>query len=76
STAQDAPQAGTMASLKALSNDEMSPLINGTVNAVEEAIVNALVAAKDMKGTEGRYAKAIDHEALRALLKQYGRLGE
>ena len=76
STAQDAPQAGAMASLKALSNDEMSPLINGTVNAVEEAIVNALVGAKDMKGTEGRYAKAIDHEALRALLKQYGRLGE
>jgi hypothetical protein len=29
-----------------------------------------------MQGTQGHYAKAIDHEALIAVLKRYGRLAE
>jgi D-aminopeptidase len=59
--------------LKALSNGRMDPLINAVVEATEEAIVNAMVAAKDMTGEGGRYAKAIDQEALVALLKEYNR---
>ena len=41
--------------------------------ATAEAIVNALVAARDMNGTEGRYAKALPHAELVALLKRYNR---
>jgi D-aminopeptidase len=56
-----------------LGNDRMDSLFLATVQATEEAITNALIAARDMQGTEGRYARAIDHEALVALLKRYGR---
>ena len=54
-------------------NDHIDPLFAATVQATEEAIVNAMVAARDMTGHEDRYAKAIDHAALVALLKQYQR---
>jgi D-aminopeptidase len=54
-------------------NDHLDDLFAATVQATEEAIVNAMVAAKDMQGQDGRYAKAIDHPAHVRLLKQYGR---
>jgi D-aminopeptidase len=57
-----------------LGNDRMDPLFLATVQATEEAITNALIAARDMQGNAGRYAKAIDHDALAALLRRYGRL--
>jgi len=44
------------------------------VEATEEAIVNALVAARDMQGNDGHYAKALPHAELVKLLGQYGRL--
>jgi D-aminopeptidase len=56
-----------------IGNDHLDPLFLATVQATEEAIVNAMVAARDMTGDGGRYAKAIDHAALVKLLKQYGR---
>jgi D-aminopeptidase len=51
----------------------MDPFLEATVQATEEAIVNAMVAARDMQGTEGHVAKAIPHDQLVALLKKYGR---
>jgi len=57
-----------------LANDRMDPLFEATVQATEEAITNAMVAARDLQGQDGHYAKAIDHAALRALLRRYGRL--
>jgi D-aminopeptidase len=54
-------------------NDHLDGLFAATVQATEEAIVNAMVAARDMQGQDGRYAKAIDHAALVRLLKRYGR---
>ena len=52
----------------------LDPLYLAAVEAVEEAIINAMVAARDMKGQNGRYAIAIPHEQLRAVLKRYDRL--
>ena len=60
-------------SARFIGNDHLDDLFSATVQATEEAIVNAMVAAKDMTGQDGRYAKAIDHAALVALLKKYGR---
>ena len=57
-------------------NDSLDPLFLGTVEATEEAIINAMVAARDMKGQDGHYALAIPHEELRAVLKRYQRLIE
>ncbi len=75
STANSAALSGQrMVQASFVGNDWLDPLFGATVQATEEAIVNALVAARDMRGTEGRYAKALDHEALVALLKRYGRL--
>lgn len=56
-----------------IGNDHIDPLIVGTVQATEEAIVNAMVAARDMRGEGGRYANALPHDALVRLLKQYTR---
>jgi D-aminopeptidase len=56
-----------------IGNDSIDDLFAATVQATEEAIVNAIVAARDMQGTQGHYAKAISHPALVKLLKRYGR---
>ncbi len=56
-----------------LGNDRLDPFFAATVQATEEAIVNAMVAARDMEGTEGHYARALRHDELVALLKRYGR---
>jgi D-aminopeptidase len=57
-----------------LGNDSLDPLFEATVQATEEAIVNAMVAARDMQGNDGHYAKALPHDQLVRLLGQYGRL--
>jgi D-aminopeptidase len=58
-----------------LENGRLDALFEATVQATEEAIVNAMVAARDMTGEGGHVAKALPHEALQALLKRYGRAG-
>ena len=45
-----------------------------TVEAVEEAILNALLAAETMTGRDGLLVPALPEERLRALLRRYGRL--
>jgi len=54
-------------------NDHLDALFEATVQATEEAIVNAMVAARDMTGEGGHYAKALPHDELIRLLKRYGR---
>ncbi len=74
STANADPHAGgPIGHARYLGNDDLDELFQATVQATEEAIVNAMVAARDMQGEDGHYAKAIDHAQLIALLKQYGR---
>jgi L-aminopeptidase/D-esterase-like protein len=57
-----------------LSNERMNPLFEATVQATEEAIVNALVAAETMTGRDGHEVLALPHDRLRAVLKKYNRL--
>jgi L-aminopeptidase/D-esterase-like protein len=57
-------------------NDEISPLFSATVQAVEEAIINALVSARDMTGDQGHFVKALPHDALMEVVQQYGRAEE
>jgi L-aminopeptidase/D-esterase-like protein len=58
---------------RALANDELDPLLQAAVQATEEAIVNALVAAETMVGKNGNTAYALPHDRLRALLIKYNR---
>ena len=57
-----------------LGNDELDPLFIASVDSTEEAIINAMIAAETMTGNGGLRAAAIDHDALRNVLKRYGRL--
>jgi len=57
-----------------LSNDRMSPLFQATVEATEEAILNALVGAETMEGINGNRVHAIPHGRLQEVLERFGRL--
>ncbi|HSC28415.1 MAG TPA: P1 family peptidase [Vicinamibacterales bacterium] len=69
-TAADNPD---VAHVEMLSNNRISALFSATVQATEEAIINALVAAETMTGAGDRTIEALPHERLRELLKKYGR---
>ena len=58
-----------------VANDQMNPLFDATVQATEEAIVNALVAAQSMTGADDHTAIALPHERLLGVMKKYNRLG-
>ncbi len=51
----------------------MDPLFGATIEATEEAIVNALVAAETMVGRDGIVAHALPHDRLLALMRSAGR---
>ena len=57
-----------------LPNHRLDPLFAGVVDAVEEAIVNALVGATTMEGFQGHKVMALPHDKLREALRKYGRL--
>jgi len=71
STANKTANQATTASLTALGNEQIDPLFLATVQAVEESIVNAMIAAEPMTGYDGHKAAAIDHQALIKLLKEH-----
>jgi L-aminopeptidase/D-esterase-like protein len=52
----------------------MDALFVATVQAAEEAIINALVAGREMTGQDGHVVPGVDHEQLRGILRRYGRL--
>ncbi|PYT48201.1 MAG: aminopeptidase [Acidobacteria bacterium] len=60
--------------LKMLPNDKLDPVFGATVQATEEAIINAMVAAETMTGIENHRVRALPHDQLRAVLKKYNRL--
>jgi D-aminopeptidase len=62
--------------LKMLPNDSLDPLFLATVQATEEAVVNAMIAAETMTGIDGHTAIALPHDRLRQVLKKYNRLAE
>jgi D-aminopeptidase len=62
--------------LKMIPNARLTPIFQATVEATEEAIVNALVAAETMTGADDRKAIALPHDRLQAVLRKYNRLAE
>jgi len=59
-----------------IANASIDPIFEATVQATEEAVVNALIAARTMNGINGTRVFGIPHEELRAILKRYNRLEE
>ena len=57
-----------------LPNGLMSPLFEATVQAVEEAIINTLVAAETMEGINNNKVWALPHDRLIQIMKKYNRI--
>jgi len=62
--------------LTMLPNDSLDPIFLATVQATEEAVVNAMVAADTMTGIDDHTVIALPHDKLREVLKKYNRLGK
>jgi D-aminopeptidase len=69
-----AAAADHVVNLKMLPNDQIEPVFAATVQATEEAVINAMVAAETMTGIENHKVIALPHDKLRAVLKKYNRL--
>jgi L-aminopeptidase/D-esterase-like protein len=57
--------------IEMLANDQINPLFEATVQSVEEAIINTMVAAETMEGINGNKAYALPHDAVMRVLKKY-----
>jgi D-aminopeptidase len=57
-----------------LPNHRLDPLFGACVEATEEAVVNALVAARTMEGVDGHRVVGLPHDLLRSALEHYRRL--
>ncbi len=71
-----AAAADHLVDLKMLPNDQLDPVFAATVQATEEAVINAMVAAETMTGIENHRVIALPHDKLRAVLRKYNRLVE
>jgi D-aminopeptidase len=76
STANATAATDSVATVQVLANGRLNRIFEATVQATEEAIVNAMVAARTMEGIDGNTMQAIPHDRLKDVLKKYGRLKE
>jgi len=70
----DASRSTPLADLHMVANDSLDPLFTATVQATEEAVVNALVAAEDMTGIDDHHVTALNHAKLREVLAKHNLL--
>jgi D-aminopeptidase len=63
-----------VATVRMVSEDRVDPLYEATVQATEEAIINAMLAARTMTGADWYRVPALPHDRLRAVLARHGRL--
>jgi D-aminopeptidase len=59
-------------SLQMVNNDHISPLFSAAAEAVEEAIINAIVAGEDMLTDDGIRVPGLDSQTLLQALRQTG----
>ena len=59
-----------------LSNGDLDPIFLATVQATEEAVVNAMIAAETMTGIDNRTVLALPHDRLVEILNKYNRLAK
>jgi D-aminopeptidase len=67
-------QIGRRADADSLPDAQLDPLFAATVDATEEAVLNALWAAPDVGGRAGRVARGLPHDAVLDLLRAHGRM--
>ena len=72
----EASKPAGIAQLTMLPNDRIGPVFDATVQATEEAIINALVAAETMTGVDNHKVTALPHDRLKEVMKKYNRLAQ
>ena len=76
STANRVPHAGPRVLERAVvADDSMSAIFAATVEAVEEAVINSLLAAETMTGRDGNLRRALDVDVLATILDKYNARG-
>jgi L-aminopeptidase/D-esterase-like protein len=71
------PHAGETKGLRTLTivpNDSLDSVFLATVQATEEAVINAMVAADTMTGIDGHTVMGLPHKELQDVLRKYNRL--
>jgi D-aminopeptidase len=63
-----------VSSVRMLVDKALDPLFEATVEATEEAIINALLAAETMTGRDGITAHALPHDQVVEVMRRHGRL--
>jgi len=64
----------TVEAYPVLHNDYMSPLFMATIEATEEAIINSLFAAKEIKGYKGYMVQKLPQDSVVNMMKRYNRI--
>jgi L-aminopeptidase/D-esterase-like protein len=64
------------ASVRMLANDDLNPFFRATIEATEEAVVNAMLAADTMTGADGLRVYALPADLVVKALRKYGRMPE
>jgi D-aminopeptidase len=57
--------------IRVLSDFHIDPIFEAAVEATEEAVINSLLAAKDMVGRDSKKVYALPHDKLKEILKKY-----
>jgi len=60
--------------VRMMPNDSLNPVFEATVQATEEAIVNAMIGAETMSGAHGSRVTALPHDQVREILTKHSRL--
>jgi D-aminopeptidase len=68
------PDSTGVARVAMLSDDVIDPVYEAAVQATEEAIINAMLAARTMTGANWYKVEALPHDGLREVLGRHGRL--
>ena len=67
-------QRASSSEITQLPNDLINPIFEATVQATEEAIINAMIAAETMEGINGNTIYALPHAKVISILKKYNRI--
>ena len=68
------PYTGANASVERMQSWKMNPVFAAVVQATEESVINAIIAAKTMTGADYWVVPALPHDQLNAVLKAHGML--
>lgn len=71
---KESVESGSTSTVTMLSNDRINAIFEATVQATEESIINAMLAAETMTGANSLRVSALPHDLLVQVMRKYNRL--